>query len=95
MLEDLNWEQLEVRRIHTKLSLQYTIEHNMVDIPANRHLSRNDNQRTDVFFFHERINNSTYPSFFFPRTASGITKIYMYNFDTIKPHFCPFCFLFH
>ena len=61
MIDDLNWEPLEVRRRHDRLIVLYRIEHGLVDIPADRYLSRNDcRTRGSVKFFQERITNSTY-----------------------------------
>ena len=42
MLDDLKWEPLEVRRRPDKLSMLYRMQHNLVDIPANRYLRRPD-----------------------------------------------------
>ena len=38
MLDALEWEPLEVRRKHDRLSILFRMQHNLVDIPANRYL---------------------------------------------------------
>lgn len=74
MLDDLNWEPLEVRRRHDRLSMLYRIEHGLVDIPADRYLSRSDGRtRGSVKFFQERTTNST--NSFFPRTARDWNRL--------------------
>ena len=76
MLDDLNWEPLEVRRRHNRLSMLYRIEHGLVDIPGNRYLSRSDcRTRGSGKFFQERITNSTYSISFFPRTARDWNRL--------------------
>ena len=76
MLVDLNWEPLEVRRRHDRLSMLYRIQHNLVDIPANRYLSRSDsNTRGLVKFFQERITDSTYSNSFFLRPARDWNRL--------------------
>lgn len=76
MLEDLNWEPLEVRRRHDRLSMLYRMEHNLVDIPVNRYLSRSDSRtRGPVKFFQERITDLTYSNSFFPRTARDWNRL--------------------
>ena len=44
MLNDLNWEPLEVRRRHDRLSMLYKIQHNLVDIPTDRYLQVSDSR---------------------------------------------------
>ena len=56
MLDDLEWEPLEVRRRHDRLSMLYRMQHNLVDIPANRYLSSSDSRtRGTVKFFQENL----------------------------------------
>ena len=38
MIDDLNWEPLEVRRRLEQLGTLYRIQHNLVDIPIDRYL---------------------------------------------------------
>ena len=52
MLDDLEWEPLEVRRRHDRLSMLYRMQHNLVDIADNRYLSSSDSRtRGTVKFF--------------------------------------------
>ena len=44
MLDDLEWDPLEVRRRHNRLSMLYRMQHNLVDIPANRYQSSSDSR---------------------------------------------------
>ena len=76
MLDDLEWEPLEVRRRHDRLSMLYRMQHNLVDIPANRYLSSSDSRtRGTVKFFQERISDTTYSNSFYPRTAREWNKL--------------------
>ena len=76
MLEDLHWEPLKVWRRHDRLSMLYRIQNNLVDIPANRYLSRSDSRtRGPVKFFQERITDPTYSNSFFPRTARDWNRL--------------------
>ena len=75
MLDDLEWEPLEVRR-HNRLSMLYRMQHNLVDIPANRYLSSSDSRtRGTVKFFQERISDTTYSNSFYPRAAREWNKL--------------------
>ena len=77
MLEDLNWEPLEAQRRHNRLSMLYRNQHNLADIPINRYLNRSDiRTRGPVKFFEERITDSTYSNFFFPRTARDWNRLW-------------------
>ena len=76
MLDDLEWEPLEVRRRHDRLSMFYRMQHNLIDIPANRYLSSSDSRtRGTVKFFQERISDTTYSNSFYPRTAREWDKL--------------------
>ena len=76
MLDDLEWEPLEVRRRHDRLSMLYRMQHNLVDIPANSYLSSSDSRtRGTVKFFQERISDTTYSNSFYPRTAREWNKL--------------------
>ena len=76
MLDDLEWEPLEVRRRHDRLSMLYRMQHDLVDIPANRYLSSSDSRtRGTVKFFQERISDTTYSNSFYPRTAREWKKL--------------------
>ena len=75
MLDDLEWEPLEVRR-HDRLSMLYRMQHNLVDIPANRYLSSSDSRtRGTVKFFQERISDTTYSNSFYPGIAREWNKL--------------------
>ena len=76
MLEDLEWEPLEVRRRHDRLSRPYRMQHNLIDIPANRYLSPSDSRtRGTIKFYQERISDTNYSNSFFPRTAEEWNKL--------------------
>ena len=76
MLDDLEWEPLEVRRRHDRLSMLYRMQHNLVDIPANRYLSPSDSRtRGTIKFYQERISDTNYSNSFFPRTAKEWNKL--------------------
>ena len=66
---------LEVRR-HDRLSMLYRMQHNLVDIPANRYLSPSDSRtRGTIKFYQERISDTNYSNSFFPRTAKEWNKL--------------------
>ena len=70
MLNDLNWEPLEVRCRHDRLSMLYKSQHNLVDIPTDRYLRVSDTRtRGPAKFFQERITDTAYSNSFFPRTV--------------------------
>ena len=59
MLDDLEWEPLEVRRRHDRLCMLYRMQHNLVIIPANRYLSPSDSRtRGTIKFYQERITDT-------------------------------------
>ena len=76
MIDDLNWEPLEVRRRHERLGMLYRIQHNLVDIPIDRYLQVSDSRtRGPTKFFQERISDATYSNSFFPRTVRDWNKL--------------------
>ena len=68
MIDDLNWEPLEVRRRYERLGILYRIQHNLVNIPI-------DQVRGPTKFFHERISDATYSNSFFPRTVRDWNRL--------------------
>ena len=76
MLNDVNWEPLEVRRRHDRLSMRYKIQYNLVDIPTDRYLRVSDSRtRGPAKFFQERITNTAYSKSFFPRTVRDWNRL--------------------
>ena len=76
MIDNLNWEPLEVRRRHERLGMLYRIQHNLVDIPIDRYLQVSDSRtRGPTKFFQERISDATYSNSFFPRTVRDWNKL--------------------
>ena len=76
MLNDLNWGPLKVRRRHDRLSMLYTIQHNLVDIPTDRYLRVSDRRtRGPAKFFQERIIDTAYSNSFFPRTVRDWNRL--------------------
>ena len=75
MLDDLEWEPLEVRRRHGRFSMLYRMQHNLVDKPANRYMSPSDSRtRVTIKFYQERISDTNYTNSF-PRTAKEWNKL--------------------
>lgn len=70
MIKDLNWQSLEQRRKHSRLSMMYKIRNNLVDINADRFLQKSDTRtRGHHRLFQERISDKTLANSFFPRTV--------------------------
>ena len=76
MSDYLNWEPLEVRRRHERLSTLYRIQHKFVDIPIDRYLQVSDSgTRGPTKFFQERISGAEYSNSFFPRTVRDWNRL--------------------
>ena len=58
MFSDLNWESLEQRRRHSRLSMMYTIRNNLVDINAGSFIDSSDARtRGQHRLFQERFTD--------------------------------------
>ena len=71
MIQHLQWESLESRRIKSQLTMMYKITNNLVDIPADQYLTL---APTRIRANHQKklrtiqTTTTTYKNSFFPRT---------------------------
>ena len=76
MLNNLNWEPLEVRCRHDRLNMLYKIQHNLEHIPTDKYLRVSDSPtRGPAKFFQERITDTAYSNSFFPRTERDWNRL--------------------
>ena len=72
MLEDLQWESLQSRRMKSQLTMFYNIINNLVDIPANDYLSFSGSRTRSSHCYkirQFRVSSNTFKYSFFPRTV--------------------------
>ncbi|XP_052818036.1 uncharacterized protein LOC128244061 [Mya arenaria] len=69
MIKDLNWESIEQRRKHSRLSMMYKIRNNLVDINADRYLQSGDARTRGQHRLFQRITDQVLANSFFPRTV--------------------------
>ena len=72
MLEDLQWESLQSRRMKSQLTMFYKIINNLVDIPANDYLSFSGSRTRSSHCYkirQFRVSSNTFKYSFFPRTV--------------------------
>ena len=76
MIEDLQWETLENRRLNNRLNMMYKIHHGLIDIPAAKYMSPSDSRtRGGNRYFQERHTNQMYLNTFFPRTIKDWNRL--------------------
>ena len=76
MIDNLNWEPLEVRRRHERFGMLYRIQYNLVDIRTDRYLQVSDSHtRGPAKFYKELISDVTYSNSFFPSTVPHSNKL--------------------
>ena len=69
MLEELQWEPLEERRLRSRLVMMYKINHDLIDIPAASYLTSGDARtRGTTNYRQPHTNTNIYKFSFFPRT---------------------------
>ena len=62
MMQDLEWESLEMRRKKARLTLLYKLSHNLIDVSTENYLKLNNETRTP------RTSKDVFKFSFFPRT---------------------------
>ena len=72
MMQDLEWESLEMRRKKTRLTLLYKLSHNLIDVATEDYLQLNNETRTcgsHSFKYRVlKISKDVFKFSFFPRT---------------------------
>lgn len=68
MLGNLNWQSLQDRRLHTRLTLFYKMQNNLICTHPSQYLVPRTNTETPMYYVpHSRIDAHSFS--FFPRTA--------------------------
>ena len=76
MVQQLQWEPLQVRRVTIRLVLLYKIQHGLVAIPAETYLVPGVTRtRGEHKFRPPNVRNDVYKYSFFPRTIGGWNRL--------------------
>lgn len=68
MMEDLQWEPLETRRLRSRLIMMYKIRNDLIDIPATSYLTPGDTRTRGSKYRQPPTYKDVYKFSFFPRT---------------------------
>ena len=75
LLDQLQWESLEERRLLLRLSMLYKIQNGLVDLNPSNFYKQSDNRTRGKKMFQERTSNPVFTNSFFPRTLSQWNKL--------------------
>jgi hypothetical protein len=76
MVQQLQWEPLQVRRVKIILVLLYNIQHGLVAIPAETYLVAGDTRtRGEHKFCPPNVRKDVYKYSFFPRTIGDWNRL--------------------
>jgi hypothetical protein len=74
MVQQLQWEPLQVRRVKIRLVLLYKIQHGLVAIPAETYLVPGDTRTREHTFCPPNVRKDVYKYSFFPRTIVDLNR---------------------
>ena len=76
MQGELGWDTLQKRRLDSRLSMLYRIDHQLVDVKKETYLQSGDSRtRGSHKFYQERITSEVYRNSFFPRTVRDWNRL--------------------
>ena len=76
MQGELGWDTLQKRRLDSRLSMLYRIDHQLVDVKKETYLQSGDSKtRGSHKFYQERITSEVYGNSFFPRTVRDWNRL--------------------